>query len=288
MNTLWLALAVAQAETPDVRRAIERGLPFLEKGGVDWMRDRKCASCHHVTFMIWSHREALDRGFAVDPKKLDAWTRWTLDVSLASKTKEGGGLDTLAQILLTRPPAADLAPYREIADLLRALRKPEGYWEAGGQLSVQRRPKDETHEVSTMWVLRAFDSLGLRDEKAAAWLKDKQPGQSAESAALHLLASPGESMMKELLARRNEDGGWGYLRGAPSDALATGQALYAWSVVKGDVEPIRRAQAFLVKTQREDGSWNVPTTKNATKEPSIAIYWGTAWAVIGLLESLPR
>jgi hypothetical protein len=27
MNVLWLALAVAKAETADVRRAIERGLP---------------------------------------------------------------------------------------------------------------------------------------------------------------------------------------------------------------------------------------------------------------------
>jgi hypothetical protein len=283
-----LCLILSQAEGVELSRAVERSLPFLEKGGVDWMRERKCASCHHVTFMIWSHREALARGFAVDAKKLDEWTRWTLDFSLASKTKGGGGVDTMAQILLTRPLEADLAPYREIAELIRALRKPEGYWEAGGQLSVQRRPKEETHEVSTMWALRALDSLGSGDEKAAAWLKDKKPGQSAESAALHLLAAPGESTMKELLARRNEDGGWGYMRGAPSDALATGQALYALSVAKGDVEPIRRARSFLVKTQREDGSWNVPTTKNSTKEPSIAIYWGTSWAVIGLLQSMPH
>lgn len=69
-----------------------------------------------MTLRVWSHRGALDRGFAVDAKKLDGWTRWTLEFSLASKTKEGkregGGLDTLAQSILSRPPKADIAPYQ--------------------------------------------------------------------------------------------------------------------------------------------------------------------------------
>ncbi|HEX7896494.1 MAG TPA: prenyltransferase/squalene oxidase repeat-containing protein [Planctomycetota bacterium] len=269
---ILLALALAQA---DVRQAVERSLPFLEKEGVAWMRDRKCVSCHHVTFMVWTHREALSRGFAVDEKKLDEWTRWTLDVG-----RKDRGVDTLAQVVLTRPPAADVAPYRELAELFRGLRKPDGLWEAAGQLTVQRRPKEETHEVSTMWALRALDSLGYEEPR----LKDGKPGQSAESAALRLLANPSEELLKELLGRQNGDGGWSYLRGETSDALATGQVLYALSFVKADVEPARRARAFLVKTQREDGSWNVPTTKARTKEPGIAIYWGTAWAVLGLLQ----
>jgi len=283
MSVLWLALAVAQA---DVRQAVERSLPFLEKGGVAWMKDRKCASCHHVTFMVWSHREALDRGFAVDVANLDEWTRWTLDFALTSQSKDGtlngGGLDTMTQILLTRPPKADVAPYRALAEVMRGLRKPDGLWEAGGQLAVQRRPKPETHEVSTLWALRALDSLGYDEPR----LKDRAPGESTESVAVHLLSTPSDALKAELLARRNEDGGWGYSRGAPSDGLATGIALYALSYGKGDVDAIRRAQAFLVRTQRDDGSWNVPTTKASTKEPSIAIYWGTAWATIGLLRTI--
>ena len=97
----------------DVRRTIEKSLPFIEKKGVEWIRDRKCSSCHHVTFMLWSHREALERGFAVDAKKLDEWTKWAVDFSLTTKTKEGqrngGGLDTLAQLILARRPYGKVA-----------------------------------------------------------------------------------------------------------------------------------------------------------------------------------
>lgn len=51
--------AQARPETEKVRAAAERGLVFLEKEGLAWMQDRKCISCHHGPFMLWSHREAL-------------------------------------------------------------------------------------------------------------------------------------------------------------------------------------------------------------------------------------
>ncbi len=294
---LVLAFLLVQAPEPDpVRRAAERSLPFIEKGGLDWMREKKCASCHHVTFMVWSHREALDRGLDVDARKLEEWTKWALDFSLGSKNKEGkrngGGLDTMAQVILSRPAKADVAPYGELADLIRSERKQEGHWEAGGQLPSQRRPKEESHEVSSMWVLHSLRSLGREEERpeALAWLERRKPGRSVESVALRLLTAPSEPLLQELLARQNEDGGWGWLRGELSDALATGQVLYVLNFADGAdaAAAARRAQDFLVRTQLEDGSWKVPSTKPKSKDASISTYWGTAWAAIGLLRTLPR
>jgi hypothetical protein len=242
--------------------------------------------------MVWSHREALGRGLAVDAKKLETWTKWLADFTLTSKTKEGrrngGGLDTMGQTILARP--ADEASYRELAGMIAAEQKPEGHWESGGQLLVQRRPKPETMDVSTMWVLQALQSLGdgAGREKAIAWLQGRKPGKSSESVALYYLTFRSEEFLKELLAAQNEDGGWGFLRGDPSDALATGQVLYVLSYAKDVAEPVRRAQGFLARTQLEDGSWKVPTTKASSKEPAIPEYWGTAWAAIGLLRTLPR
>ena len=296
MMTACLVLSVlcAQGTEPDpVRGAVERSLPFIEKGGVDWMQNRKCSSCHHVTFMIWSHREAQGRGFAVDAKKLEEWTKWAVDFSLTTKTKEGarngGGLDTMAQVILARPAKADETPYRELAGMILAEQKPEGFWQAGGQLPSQRRPKPETNDASTMWVLHSLKSLGSDEggEKAMAWLKDKTPGKSNESLALHYLTTRSDALLRELLATQNEDGGWGWLRGEASDALATGQTLYVLSHAKAPGEPVKRAHAFLARTQLEDGSWKVPSTHPASKNPSIAAYWGTAWAAIGLLRTLP-
>ena len=53
---------------------------------------------------------------------------------------------------------------------------------------------------------------------------------------------------------------------------------------------IKRAQRFLIDTQRDDGSWAVQGTKANKKDriEETAVYWGTTWAVIGLVESLPN
>ena len=77
-----------------------------------------------------------------------------------------------------------------------------------------------------------------------------------------------------------------------SDAWATGQALYALAHAGlNSTDPIvARGQAFLVATQREDGSW--PMTSRPAKpggEPSTSLIpiigGGSSWAVIGLIRS---
>lgn len=72
-----------------------------------------------------------------------------------------------------------------------------------------------------------------------------------------------------LLARQNEDGGWGEdvlsyhepeLRGrGPSTASQTAWALLAL-IAAGEAgsEPVRRGIVYLVRTQREDGTWDEP------------------------------
>src|SRR2546423_1277050 len=37
----------------DVRGAVERSLPYVEKVSTAWMQERKCNSCHNVTFLVW-------------------------------------------------------------------------------------------------------------------------------------------------------------------------------------------------------------------------------------------
>ena len=59
-----------QVSDTAVREAVSRSLPFLEKEGVAWMKDRGCTTCHHVPFLLWSHRAAQAHGLAVDVTKL--------------------------------------------------------------------------------------------------------------------------------------------------------------------------------------------------------------------------
>src|SRR5215212_9925032 len=69
----------------NVRAAVERSLPYIEKVGTAWMQQRKCSSCHNVTFLIWSHNEAAAREFNVDRTKLAEWTKWSLADALSDR-----------------------------------------------------------------------------------------------------------------------------------------------------------------------------------------------------------
>src|SRR5690349_13997693 len=61
-----------------ITQAVERSLPFLEKEGTAWMKQRKCIACHHVPYLLWAHNEAAARGFAIDRTKLRSWNDWSL------------------------------------------------------------------------------------------------------------------------------------------------------------------------------------------------------------------
>ena len=89
----YLGLNVADAIADDsnrvsdaaVREAVSRSLHVLETDGVAWMRDRGCASCHHVPFLLWSHRAAQAHGLDVDATKLAEWDEWTRKDSLSHR-----------------------------------------------------------------------------------------------------------------------------------------------------------------------------------------------------------
>jgi squalene-hopene/tetraprenyl-beta-curcumene cyclase len=94
-----------------------------------------------------------------------------------------------------------------------------------------------------------------------------------------------------LLARQNKDGGWGQDKGLPSDAYATGQALYFLDLagVANDRAEVRRGVAYLVAGQRGDGSWPQPARSHPGATPSSnavpITYFGSAWATLGLLRT---
>jgi squalene-hopene/tetraprenyl-beta-curcumene cyclase len=99
-------------------------------------------------------------------------------------------------------------------------------------------------------------------------------------------------LVRRIKERQNADGGWSQTKDMDSDAWATGQALYALANagIKSDDPVITRAHAFLVKTQRDDGSW--PMTSRPVKSGGegckslIPITGaGSAWAILGLARS---
>jgi len=68
----------AEDGAPDVKAAIDKGLAYLAKEAVTWKTERKCASCHHAPFAIWSLNEATKLGYAVDQKALAEVASWVV------------------------------------------------------------------------------------------------------------------------------------------------------------------------------------------------------------------
>ena len=99
---------------------------------------------------------------------------------------------------------------------------------------------------------------------------------------------------RQLIATQRADGGWAQLDTLPSDAYATGQALYALHVAGGLSEhALNNGVRFLLDIQLADGSWHVrsrsyPVQSNYfdTGFPHGRDQWisaaGTSWACIGL------
>lgn len=288
------------------RETAERAIPYIEKDGTTWIKDRKCLSCHYAGYMIWSFHDASERGFNIDKAKLTEWTDWGLS------QRKGHGPEGAAQMLLAR----DRSDAREetvksveaMRDLILTSQEKDGSWKAGGQLPAQKRPLGETAQVSTMICLLGLatlegeKALESRD-KALEWIRKtppngKTPAVSGEWYTMRLVVEKKfgdskevEALRDKILAAQQSDGGWGWLWADKSDAFGTGLALYglAEAGVPSSHPAIEGAWKFLIETQTDAGSWVVHGTKtpNKDKPHAMSSFWGSTWALMGLSRTLP-
>jgi hypothetical protein len=118
--------------------AVSRSLPYIRREGQRWIEERKCVTCHRVSFTTWAMDAADRRGLSVDRQKLRAWKEWSVQKSLdkAEKSDEVDGarnVDGLAQMLLADAAARpdeqrpSLAPF---LPLILDLQKEDGSWAA--------------------------------------------------------------------------------------------------------------------------------------------------------------
>jgi hypothetical protein len=286
------------AAVPEV---ISKALPYLESKGGQWMQKRKCVSCHQITSMLWSLGAVEQSGIGFDGTKLATWRKWAVDqtTALDADPKRTPPVDNMVKLMLGNADRAQ-------GDLFAAFpawilkQSTNDHWKAGGQLPRQKRPARETDEVTTLWTMLALapharkdPALAERLRRADTWVAQGRPGVSTEWWVVRALTSKGRDRRQRfgrLLELQNDDGGWGWIAGEKSDALATGLALYGLSRSgkSSDHDAILAARKFLSSSQRDDGSWEVPSTKKANKGESgpVSDYWGTAWAVVGLAVTM--
>lgn len=296
----------AAPTSAQIRKTIQRAIPFVEEKGVNWIEKKDCVSCHRVSTMVWSLSLARAKGFKVSDE-LDEWIDWSVKKSLAKNDKGKiighGNKEGVAQLLLGM---GDLSAAKrgQLVALLPNAQLADGSWKPGGQLPGQKRPLPETSSVSTLWLaLALLESANVQAAavavKAIESVEKSAAGKSTEWYALRLMIAVQSEekvarakFIKSLRQQQNADGGWGWMVGEESDALGTGMAMYALQRAGLDHHDatLSRAQQFLIGTQGKNGSWPVRGTK-AKKKKSVqetSTYWGTTWAVIALGTGLPQ
>ncbi len=306
------------------QQTIERALDFMVKDAAKWRQERACATCHHGTLTVWALNEAKSHGYRVNAETLADVTQWTKDLFIPKISKPrdprpGWRLVSTPGIYLslmsyTLPVLSRDEINRVAIHFARHLAE-DGSWEMPPPANGAP-PIWESQETVALWALLAWETYVPADpaeaaaarasrEKAMAWLNSVKPSETPQALALRLLLDvrTGKSAeqlqpgIDKLLSRQNMDGGWSQTADSPSDAYATGQSLWALSFagLKSDRPEIGRAVAFLVSTQREDGSWpmtsrnhpGVVSTRNPIRNPMPITYFGSAWATIGLVRSVP-
>lgn len=275
-------IAFAQDDNMAVRGAVEKSLPLLQTIGPPFIENTGCISCHHNALPAMAVAVARERNFKVNERL----ARQNIDAVVAKlssfreKFFQGTGIPgdatttsySLLALGVNKQPANTTTD--AMVHYLLAKQSRDGRWQP-----VSYRPPIEYSDISaTALTLRAVqlyaskglaEEVAMRTERARSWLATASP-KTTEERTFHLLGlvwakaskKEIEKAGKALLAEQRADGGWSQLSVLESDAYATGQALTALHQAGslGVTNPAyQRGVKFLLKTQRNDGSWFVET-----------------------------
>jgi ankyrin repeat protein len=321
---LWLASAAWGQGAPNIRRAVEKALPELQRSASTFVAQRACVSCHHNILPILMLHLAQEHGLPIDSAVLTAVEEKTFRA-----LRGAAALDDAVQAVTLNDPtpndslllmaghAAGLAPDLTTAVLARRLVK----WQRDGHwiTSDFRPPHSSSLFTATATAVRAIQlymPAELRAERdsslreARGWLAATRP-VSTEDAAFRLLglhwAGAGDSEIAaarhDLVAMQAGSGGWPQTSNYSADAYSTGEALYALRESGADDDRAwRRGVKFLISTQAADGTWRVHTRMLSPADVSpkyfttgfpyqkdeYLSYAGSCWAVMALLSAMPK
>lgn len=317
---LTLAFLVAtQDPTPaTVRAAVERALPPLRVAAEMHAEKRTCFGCHNQAYPMIAFDAAKALGFEPDAAFVRDQVKH-LRGFVAEHRKDwkdlkgtGGQVDTAGWLLATFAvagvkPDADTA---SIANYILKRHADRSHWSASSN-----RPPTQASSFTTSWLaVRSLKAWGADDQKDAIakrietvrdWAIRTKPKDTEERVdRLRLLKDAGApttdvaAAAKDLLAEQRTDGGWSQLAKSGSDPYATATVLVALAET-GELSPkaaeYRRGVSYLIRTQRDDGTWLV-----ATRAPPIQPYFeagyphgndqfisssAASWAVVALAKA---
>lgn len=184
----------------------------------------------------------------------------------------------------------------------------DGSWE----FFIQQPPVTENQLSNAVWITMALQGVGepvpesrqVAIQKGSAWLAGAAKENFQDVVLDVVLASRAgksreemQGLIDKVLAQQRPDGGWAQLAEMPSDAFATGQSLYALSLVgyRAEQPEIARAIDFLVSTPGGgSGSWPMTSRSTPDGSPGSAkpvdgiTCAAAAWGTLGLVGVAPK
>jgi len=319
-----LAASVAAADgeptAKEIRSAVEKALPLIQKGAAGHRKERTCFACHNQGIPILALTTARSRGITIDEEEMTAQLEFINDFLDRNKKNylegkgQGGQADTAGYALWT----LELGEWKAndttaaVGEYLLRYRKESAHWPP-----VSNRPPSEASPFTTTYVaLRGLKKYGTTEQKersderskaALEWL-NKTPAKDNEDRVFRLWAlkvagaeaKDIEAASKELLKAQRTDGGWSQTDALESDAYATGTALVALHEAAGlrsSDAVYQRGLRCLLKSQLEDGSWHVRSRSKPFqtyfesgfphKNDQFISIAASSWATTALALSLP-
>ena len=263
-----------------VRDAVAAALPPLRAAAVGHIEQKSCFGCHNQGPPVVALMAARGRGFdAFTPADVSDQADHILDFIADNRDRfrsgrgTGGQVDTAGTLLLALEQTGHTADVNTTAvvEYLLKTQPKNDHWQ-----SRSNRPPSEASDFATTYLaVRGLRVWATADQKeraakriaaAAVWLTET-PAKDTEDHVFRLLAlkevgAAGElqAAADALIALQRPNGGWAQLPKLDADAYATGTALVALNWAGGipaDHPAYRRGVAFLVRSQRPDGTWLV-------------------------------
>jgi N-acyl-D-amino-acid deacylase len=319
-----LCFAPATRDDDPIDAALAKGLRRIEQGATNYPKHRQCFSCHHQSLPVFALTAARSRAVETDGKVLDGQLEFTLKALKPNRERFlkglgiGGGNDTAAYALATLDAAGHSA--NELTDAIVTYlikrQRDDGSWATSGN----RPPSEGSPFTTAALAVRALKRYGshlptdeekekaaLAIDRARSWLTERSP-RTTEDKVFRLLGliesgserDEVEAARGRLIKEQNPDGSWSQTNALEGDAYATGSALVALrrTGVVPTARAYRKGVQFLLRTQKEDGSWFVQTRSVPIQvffdngdpggKSQFISFAATGWAVLALLQTRPE
>lgn len=315
------AAQLAPVPVAELRAAVAKALPLIERSSAFALQERACFTCHHGAHTSLVINDAWSRGFAINTGNFeDQLARAYLGLvqdrprfkegwSIAGTADGPGTALWMLEVAGWKPDAATAAAAEFFLDQDRNL----DHW-----VPPMRRPPTVGSEFTTTYLvlrgLRNFSTPELaartrtRTAATAQWLLTAPARNTEDSVhrlrALHLLDADDAAFKREtteLLAVQRADGGWPQLLDTESDAYATGTvlaALHETGAATAKDAAFQRGLRYLLKAQATEGSWFVRKRTHDVQpffdssfphgQDQFISISATSWAAYALLRAVPK